>query len=461
MAGSMEPTEQLHIQSEHNTRVLPVDSNKIGQVHFSSPAKSFLQEWNISLSENSLDAKHLMEAATQLRTGNTPVAFPTETVYGLGADATRSSAVLGIYAAKQRPADNPLIVHISSLSQLRRLLRSPSDQSSTYPDSSVDSIPPIYHPLISRFWPGPLTIILPLPSPSPLAPQVTASLPTFGARMPSSLLALVLIRLADTPIAAPSANTSTKPSPTTAAHVLQDLSGRIDLILDGGPCDVGVESTVVDGLSYPPVVLRPGSVSIEMLRQYRGWERVVVGYKDVSKGMDGTVPRAPGMKYRHYSPKAKVILVKGELKIELVKSSLGRGGCVGVIKTKTWTDSLFTRNATDVRAPDDPSTRSGISHINGSGPEETQTSSLNSPPALQNYQILHGVRCDRDIIDVWVVGLGTEVAGIARGLFAALRELDLKGVDVIFVESIRDSEGDTAAAVMNRLGKAAQSEFKT
>ncbi|MBE3042216.1 threonylcarbamoyl-AMP synthase, partial [Candidatus Bathyarchaeota archaeon] len=236
----------------------------------------------------------LREAARYLLESDTPVAFPTETVYGLGADARRSGAVKGIYAAKGRPSDNPLIVHVCDLQMLRELL-TPAGE---LPALEPDPIPDIYKPLIERFWPGPLTILLPSPQPARLAPEVTAGLPSFGARMPDSTLALALIKLADAPLAAPSANASTKPSPTAARHVLDDLDGRIETILDGGPCRVGVESTVVDGLCDPPVVLRPGGVSLEELRGCPGWEGAVKGYQDQSE-VGKAAPRAPGMKYKH------------------------------------------------------------------------------------------------------------------------------------------------------------------
>ncbi|EEY18440.1 SUA5 [Verticillium alfalfae VaMs.102] len=225
-----------------------------------------------------------------------PRRLPDETVYGLGADATRSAAVKGIYAAKGRPSDNPLIIHVSDLTMLRRFLAPPPP--SDTPDAVVtaaaaaDPIPAIYKPLLERFWPGPLTILLPLPSPSPLAPEVTAGLPTFAVRMPASPLALSLIALADTPLAGPSANASTKPSPTAARHVLDDLAGRIELILDAGPCDVGVESTVVDGLCDPPVILRPGGIALDRLRACPGWARAVKGYRDASEE-GAAAPRAP------------------------------------------------------------------------------------------------------------------------------------------------------------------------
>ncbi|KAJ9648823.1 hypothetical protein H2199_000736 [Coniosporium tulheliwenetii] len=239
-----------------DTRILPVDPSQLGQLVLHEGADSLLDDWDIDWAPDNSSISNLKLAAQQLRDTDIPVGFPTETVYGLGADATRSSAVRGIYTAKQRPSDNPLIVHVASLQQLRALLRPPPSTSNgkdptsngttpatngTANGADTDPIPPIYHPLIRRFWP------------------VTASLRTFGARMPRSLLALALIKLTNRPLAAPSANASTRPSPTAAEHVFHDLRGRIDIILDGGPCDVGVESTVVDGLGTPPVILRPGA----------------------------------------------------------------------------------------------------------------------------------------------------------------------------------------------------------
>ncbi|KAL1998791.1 hypothetical protein VTN02DRAFT_5558 [Thermoascus thermophilus] len=245
------------------TRILTVQRLSKGP----EAGQSLSEWWAAERSRGTPEAAAIAEAADALRTSDVPVAFPTETVYGLGADATRSTAVRGIYRAKQRPSDNPLIVHVDSLSMLRRLLHP-----ATTPAGPVepDGIPPIYTPLIERFWPGPLTIILPNPPGSLLAREVTSNLPTFGVRMPSSPLARLLIHVADRPLAAPSANASTKPSPTTAQHVYHDLHGRIDLILDGGPCGVGVESTVVDGLTDPPVILRPGGIGIEELRSCPG-----------------------------------------------------------------------------------------------------------------------------------------------------------------------------------------------
>ena len=425
-----------------STRVLKVDASKIGRFVFDDPQQSFLGNWRVQLSDRSLDAANILEAVSHLRNSDIPVAFPTETVYGLGADATRSAAVRGIYNAKQRPFDNPLIVHISSLSQLRSLLIS-TDPFASPPDPLQDPLPQIYRSLISRFWPGPLTILLPLPTPSPLAPEVTTSLPTVAVRMPSSPLALALIQLANVPLAAPSANASSRPSPTTAAHVLDDLSGCIDLILDGGPCTVGVESTVVDGLTVPPVILRPGGVSIEMLRGCPGWEDVQAAYKDRA---EGGVPRAPGMKYKHYSPNAKVLLFHGQLDAALARKSLN-GGSVGVLRTKTWKiEDTSLQHGKSLEANPE------IEHIR-------QQNTLLSIPSAQHFQVHLGDESKHILTDIWTIGLGPDTADIARYLFFALRQLDQKGVDVIYVEAISDEDGDAAAAIMNRLRKAAESEY--
>ena len=443
-------------QTAHCTRILPVNSSQIGKVTFKNSQKTFLDEWSLELS-GSTDAINLQEAASRIRNTNTPVAFPTETVYGLGADATRSSAVSSIYEAKRRPGDNPLIVHISSIAQLRKLLRGGTETSGST-NELPDPIPPIYHVLIDQFWPGPLTILLPLPNPSPLAPQVTASLPTVAVRMPSSLLALALIYLADVPIAAPSANTSTKPSPTTASHVLNDLSGCIEIILDGGPCDVGVESTVVDGLLSPPVILRPGGVSAESLRQCPGWEEVVIGYKD---GPENGVPRAPGMKYKHYSPRARVILVQRALDVQLLAKYSSSAVSIGCVATKTWNAAVFKCICEQKRESKSTSTHD-CPHYSLSGADsaaDDSVSTLQSSPfgrtAAKLTQVSIKGRLRSEPLRIWTVALGTNIAQIARGLFSALRELDEIEVDVILVEGIDGREGGAAAAVMNRLRKAA------
>lgn len=445
----------------HNTRIVTIDSSKIGRFIFSSPENSFLEDWDISLSETSSDAQCLAEAVSRLQTTNIPVAFPTETVYGLGADATRTDAVLGIYTAKQRPPDNPLIVHISSLSQLRKLLLPPKSDDNSRPDPhQIDPIPSIYHSLIARFWPGPLTIILPLPTPSPFAPQATTSLSTVGVRMPSSLLALALIHLTKAPLAAPSANTSTKPSPTMAEHVLHDLSGRIELVIDGGPCEIGIESTVVDGLVHPPLILRPGGVSMNKLRECPGWEEVEIGYKS---GADEGVPRAPGMKYRHYSPSAKVVLVEGALELESVKRYTGKGRSIGILRTKNWGRDDIKRGLIfeedSLSRTDGHVENKALAHMMIKTRQDS--SSRIWPLNARRSQIRLDTDSNAAFTDAWTIELGHETATIARGLFSALRELDLKGVGTIYVESIEVGEGDAAAAVMNRLRKAAEVEFRS
>jgi L-threonylcarbamoyladenylate synthase len=468
------PFRQLHIMSSEQplkTTVLPVDATKLGTLTAKNVRDDYLDDLEIELDPHSVDAQHLRRAAEQLKTSDIPVAFPTETVYGLGADATRSSATKGIYKAKQRPADNPLIVHFASLEQLRALLRPKNDETTTNGTSTIttkDPIPSIYHLLITKFWPGPLTIILPNPAHSPLAPEVTAGLSTFGARMPRHPLALALIRTSGVPIAAPSANASTKPSPTAAEHVAYDLDGRIETILDGGPCDVGVESTVVDGLSSPPLILRPGGISLESLRECKGWEGTQIGYKDTSE--KGTKPKAPGMKYRHYSPKATVVLFESGKKAPVwsdMAQYLTKTGSkkLGVIRTKRW--------AVDVKGADGPVVQSTAeetrpaSQTNGNESKASSSSSSIPGGFAGMLQTIHKQHVQRSVETHSVansemdfalldVGLGSDTADIARGVFAALRDLDRQDVDAIFVEGISDEEGDVAAAVMNRLRKAAE-----
>ena len=221
------------------------------------------------------------------------VGFPTETVYGLGANALNREAVLSIFAAKGRPADNPLIVHIWSRDQLDGLCE----------------IPDGAEPLMDAFWPGPLTLLFPrLPA---VPPEVTAGLPTVAIRMPSLPCTRSLLQACGLLIAAPSANRSGRPSPTTAAHVIEDMEGRIPLILDGGPCQVGLESTVLDLTRGQPTILRPGGITKEMIEALLGKEVTVAGsvlrpLKPDEKAL------SPGMRYRHYAPKGKVTLVEGE-----------------------------------------------------------------------------------------------------------------------------------------------------
>ena len=238
------------------------------------------------------DPNAVRDAAAILRRGGL-LGIPTETVYGLGADALNEDAVSRIFLAKGRPQDNPLIIHVPDASWLESYCR---------------DVPPAAYRLAERFWPGPLTMILPRRDIVPL--QTTGGLETVGVRCPNHPVTLAIIEAAGVPIAAPSGNTSGRPSPTTAAHMIEDMDGRIDGIVDGGPCTVGVESTIIDLTVTPPRLLRPGGLPLESLRQ-------VLGEVAVDKAVTGLLsagerPRAPGMKYRHYAPHAPVTVVTGE-----------------------------------------------------------------------------------------------------------------------------------------------------
>ena len=245
------------------------------------------------------DDPHIEEAAEIIRKGGL-VAFPTETVYGLGANALDPAAVAKIFEAKGRPVDNPLIAHISKFDEIRRL---------------VKSIPREAELLAQRFWPGPLTIILPA---APSVPkEVTAGLPTVAIRLPGHPIARALIKAAGVPIAAPSANSSGRPSPTTALHVYEDMCGKIDAILDGGRSGVGLESTIVTLAERKPKLLRPGGVSLEDLEMVLGEVEVDKAVRE--KLAENEKPLAPGMKYRHYAPAAPMTLIVGDPEKSMMK----------------------------------------------------------------------------------------------------------------------------------------------
>ena len=332
--------------------------------------------------------EQLEHAANLLREGAL-VAFPTETVYGLGANALDAGAVAGIFSAKGRPADNPLIVHISDRSGL---------------DALVRDVPEVAERLIGAFWPGALTLVF---HRSPAVPDiVTAGLDTVAVRMPVHPVALSLIQLAGVPVAAPSANRSGKPSPTTAAHVLEDMAGRIPMILDGGACAVGVESTVLDVTAVPPMILRPGGVTREMLE-------AVIGPISVDPSLAGGSdrPRAPGMKYTHYAPMAPMSLYEGvpasvdDRILEDAKQLALQGKRVGVLCSEEWRQ-IWMKDA----------------HPDG-------------------------------FVLPIAVGTRATPGTAAAGIFAALREFDAVGVDVILAEGV--TESGIGHAVMNRLRKAA------
>jgi L-threonylcarbamoyladenylate synthase len=342
----------------------------------------------------------VQEAAELLRQGKL-VAFPTETVYGLGADARQSQAVEGIFTAKGRPSDNPLIVHIAGMGMLEELAL---------------AVDPVSRRLAEAFWPGPLTLVLPC-RPGMLSPLVTAGLDTVGIRMPDHPVALSLIRASGCPVAAPSANRSGRPSPTLAEHVREDLDGRIDGLLDGGATGVGLESTVVQVDAEGRVhVLRPGGITLRQLAEVsdapvvRGEgspERAEALSDQVGGGEEAFRPRAPGMKYTHYAPQARLTIVQGS-DVPVVAETIRRG----------LDDARQNGEKTAVLAPEE--------HV-----------------ALY-----------REAADL-VIPCGSlgDLPAAAAGLFAALRRMDEAGIVCAYAEGYPEEE--IGLAIMNRLRKAA------
>ena len=330
------------------------------------------------------DSASVQEAAGILKAGGL-VAFPTETVYGLGANAFDADAVLSIFTAKGRPADNPLIVHIHDRAQL----------------NEIGDIPPRAPALMDAFWPGPLTILFPRKASIP--DVVTAGLSTVAVRMPSHPVALSLLRESGVPVAAPSANRSGRPSPTTAMHVLEDMRGIIPMILDGGPCEIGVESTVLDLTHGSPVILRPGGVTKSMLEEVLH-EEVYLAGSILRPLQPDEKALSPGMRYKHYAPKGNVTLV--------------RGGETEVVSTLR----LLCRQ--DLAAGKKSCVLCFTEHV----------------PMLSDC-------CPHDM------GSVENHAEIAHRLFDILRHLDQEGMETIYSEVI-PPEG-VGLAVMNRLGRAA------
>lgn len=335
----------------------------------------------IKANPDDFDPEDIRPAAKALAEGKL-VAFPTETVYGLGADAMNPEAVRKIFEAKGRPSDNPLIVHISDPGQL-------DDIASAVPGKAIR--------LMETFWPGPLTLILPKKNGVP--EETTAGLSTVAVRMPRHRIALELIRLSGVPVAAPSANISGSPSPTCASHVISDLSGRIDYIIDGGSAQVGLESTVLDMTSDPPAVLRPGGISPEMLEKVIG----PVRSEKTPEVSGNSVPKSPGMKYRHYSPRAEMILVSGESP-----------------KVVAAINGLVEENREKHR----------------------KTGVLASSETRNEY--------DADV--VLCPGSRNDPEAVAASIYGCLREFDRMGVDIIFSETF--PEDGIGLAIMNRLRKA-------
>ncbi len=266
----------------------------------------------------SADASGIARAAELLRGGGT-VALPTETVYGLGANALDSAAVARIFEAKERPSWDPLIVHVSGRAMLERVAVLAGDAGERA------------ERLVDAFWPGPLTLLLPRTATVP--DVVTSGRALVGVRMPAHAVALEVIGAAGVPVAAPSANRFGRTSPTTAAHVLEDLDGRIDAVLDGGPTSVGVESTVLDVGAWPMVIYRPGAVTMEMI------ERVAGEVRRFAAPEESAVPESlpsPGVGLRHYAPRARLMLVEDEVEMRGVVATLGAAERVGVMLPFGW-----------------------------------------------------------------------------------------------------------------------------
>ena len=337
----------------------------------------------IKINPEAIDTEAIARAGEILKKGGL-VAFPTETVYGLGGDATNPDASHKIYSAKGRPSDNPLIVHITNMEALEEI---------------VAEVPQAAYLLAERFWPGPLTMIFQKNDRIPY--ETTGGMDTVAVRMPSDPIAQALIDASTGYIAAPSANTSGRPSPTQAEHVAQDLNGKIDMIIDGGPVNIGLESTIVDLTEDVPMILRPGFITLEMLKAVLGEVRVDPGL--IAADSDRK-PKAPGMKYRHYAPRADLKVIEGETDAvvktinRLCEELTAQKKSVGIIATEETKDRY-----------------------------------------TQGIVISMGARDDEE--------------AIARHLYGSLRQFDELGVDAIFSESF--ATAGMGQAIMNRLLKAA------
>ena len=330
-----------------------------------------------------IEEEKIAEAAKIIKDGGI-VAFPTETVYGLGADALNEEAVKKIFIAKGRPQDNPLIVHVASKEI----------------EAYVENVPEIAEKLMNKFWPGPLTIIL---NKKDIIPNVTsANLQSIGIRMPDNDIARKLIELSGTVIAAPSANISWRPSPTDLERCVEDLNGRVDCIIGGCHSKIGVESTIVDCTINPPLVLRPGGVTLEMLKEIDS--RIEIDPAVMDKPTENLKPKAPGMKYRHYAPKAKVTIISGNRKNTVAK-----------IKEMV--------------------------HYNIEN--QKKVCILTVEENQNEYE--EGTKI--------VLGSLKDLATVAKNLFEALRKCDDLGADLILAEAY-EKKG-VGVAIMNRLNKAA------
>ena len=338
----------------------------------------------INIDKDNIDGEALKEAGQIIRDGGL-VAFPTETVYGLGANALDAQAAMKVYAAKGRPSDNPLIAHICDIEMLKPL---------------VKKIPPVAEKLMDAFWPGPLTLIF---EKSDIVPKgTTGGLDTVAIRFPNHPIASRLIKEAGTSIAAPSANLSGKPSPTLGEHVIDDLDGRIDMIIDGGMVGMGLESTIIDVTVDPPLVLRPGFITYEMAKKVVS--NLEIDQAILKKPVEGLKPKAPGMKYKHYAPKADMVIVDGP------------------------SDAVVSKINALVHQKQENGQKVAVIATEESGP------SYHADVILSM-----GSRLDED--------------AIAQHLYRILRECDELHVDAIYSESFQTPR--IGQAIMNRLLKAA------
>ncbi len=341
----------------------------------------------IKIDDVQLEMPHIEAAAKILRDGGL-VAFPTETVYGIGANALNQEAILKIYTAKGRPSDNPLIVHIANKQDVFLYAK---------------EVSPLAERLMDNFWPGPLTLIF--RKTALISPFITGGLETVAIRLPANEIARSIIHHSGYPIAAPSANRSGKPSPTRAKHVIEDLEGRVDMIIDGGKAQIGLESTVLDVSGDTPIILRPGSITQEMIEK-------IVGPVLLDKALldEKTVPRSPGMKYKHYAPKGQLTVVLGEDD----QAHLFINGQILAMESKGHKVAVIATN------------------------EEQM---------VYNCQ------------QVMLIGARDNPEEIASNLFKLLRRMDEEKIDFIYTRVF--SEQDIGMATMNRLMKAAGNHLVT
>ncbi|MFL8888608.1 L-threonylcarbamoyladenylate synthase [Helcococcus kunzii] len=334
--------------------------------------------------KNIIEYKDLEEASSIIKNGGL-VAIPTETVYGLAADGLNPEALEKIFIAKNRPMDNPLILHISDIFQVYELTKDVKEK-----DIEI----------LKKLWPGPLTVIL---NRSDIVPdEVTAGLDTVAIRMPDNKITRNFIKICDTPLAAPSANLSTKPSPTTADAVYEDMNGRIDAIIDGGPCTIGIESTVLDLTEEAPKILRPGYYTKEMLEKY--WEIV---YIDLGLNDKNITPKSPGQKYKHYAPNAEVLVLIGD-------------------------DDSFRKEVNKLLLENE-SKKIGLM-------------------VFDNDKKLYNNK------DVIYMGEKEDLSYMGKILFDSLRKMDENGVELIIVRGVE--EDGYGLSIMNRLKKAASQNVR-